>query len=159
MKKLTHLDEKGKAKMVDVSQKDVTLREAIAQGEISMAPETLNLIKEGKVPKGDVLSVAKIAGIMAAKRTPELIPLCHPLKITHIDVELKLKEETSAISIKSVVRARDRTGVEMEALTAIVASALAIYDMCKGVDKKMVIRDVRLVKKSGGKSGDFTWKN
>lgn len=158
-KKLTHLDEKGKARMVDVSEKELTEREAVAVGRVRVSPETLNLIKEGNIPKGDVLGVSRLAGVMAAKKTYELIPLCHPLKITHIDVEISLNFEESAVEIKSTVKAVDRTGVEMEALTAVIISALTIYDMCKAVDKRMIIEGVHLQKKSGGRSGEFFWED
>jgi cyclic pyranopterin phosphate synthase len=158
-KKLTHLDEKGKAKMVDVSEKDLTEREAVAVGRVKVSSETLDLIKEGNIPKGDVLTVSRLAGIMAAKKTHDLIPLCHPLKITHVDVEISLNFEESAVEIRSTVKAVDRTGVEMEALTAVIISALTIYDMCKAVDKRMIIEGVHLEKKSGGRSGEFLWED
>jgi cyclic pyranopterin phosphate synthase len=158
-KKLTHLDEKGKAKMVDVSKKDLTEREAVAVGRVKVSSETLDLIREGNVPKGDVLTVSRLAGVMAAKKTHELIPLCHPLKITHVDVEISLNFEESAVEIRSNVKAVDRTGVEMEALTAVIISALTIYDMCKAIDKRMIIEGVHLEKKSGGRSGEFLWED
>jgi cyclic pyranopterin phosphate synthase len=158
-KKLTHLDEKGKAKMVDVSEKDLTEREAVAVGRVKVSSETLDLIKEGNIPKGDVLTVSRLAGIMAAKKTHDLIPLCHPLKITHVDVEISLNFEESAVEIRSTLKAVDRTGVEMEALTAVIISALTIYDMCKSVDKRMIIEGVHLEKKSGGRSGEFLWED
>jgi cyclic pyranopterin phosphate synthase len=158
-KKLTHLDEKGKAKMVDVSEKDLTEREAVAVGRVKVSSETLDLIKEGNIPKGDVLTVSRLAGIMAAKKTHDLIPLCHPLKITHVDVEISLNFEESAVEIRSTIKAVDRTGVEMEALTAVIISALTIYDMCKAVDKRMIIEGVHLEKKSGGRSGEFLWED
>jgi cyclic pyranopterin monophosphate synthase len=152
---LTHLDDEGKARMVDVSDKPNTVREAIAKGEVLMAPETLALIQEGGVPKGDVLAVARLAGIMGAKRTPELIPLCHPLPITHIGLDFVLNAERSAVEITSTARCTGPTGVEMEALTAVSLAALAIYDMCKAVDRRMRIDNVRLTRKTGGKSGDI----
>ncbi len=158
-KKLSHLDEKGKAKMVDVGEKEATERLAIASGRVKVSPETLNLIKEGQVPKGDVLAASRLAGIMAAKKTHELIPLCHPLKITQVGVEISLNFKERAVEIESRVKAVDRTGVEMEALTAVLIAALTLYDMCKAVDKKMVIEDVHLVKKTGGRSGEFVWKD
>ncbi|WP_227764748.1 cyclic pyranopterin monophosphate synthase MoaC [Zhaonella formicivorans] len=155
MAELTHLDEKGAARMVDVSAKNEAARVAVARGKISMARETLALITSGQVPKGDVLAVARIAGIMAAKKTPELIPMCHPLMLTGAGVEFRVDEAASAIEIEATVKTTGKTGVEMEALTAVAAAALAIYDMCKAVDKGMVIGDIRLISKAGGKSGDF----
>ena len=152
---LTHLDESGRAQMVDVGQKPDTEREAVAKGEIVMQPETLRLIAEGGVPKGDVLTTAQIAGIMAAKRTPDLIPLCHPLQLTKVDVEFEIDEANSRVEITATVRCRGKTGVEMEALTAVSGAALTIYDMAKAVEKTMRIGNIRLVRKSGGKSGDF----
>jgi len=153
--KLTHFDEKGNTRMVDVGGKKETLRIAIARGHITAHPETLRLIAEQKMKKGDVLEVARLAGIMAAKRTGELIPLCHPLALTSIRVELGIAKENLRIEIKAEIQTIGRTGVEMEALTAVSIAALTVYDMCKAVDKEMVIGDVRLVKKTGGKSGDF----
>ncbi len=155
MPKLSHLDEKGRARMVDVGHKPDTERMAIARGEVHMKPETLHLIKEGNLPKGDVFSVARLAGIMAAKRTPELIPLCHPLFLSHIDVELSINEEKSCVEITATVRSVGKTGVEMEALTAVSVAALAVYDMAKAVEKTMRIQNIRLVEKHGGKSGDI----
>lgn len=157
-KKLTHLDEKGRAKMVDVGGKKITERLAIATGRVKVSSETLNLIKEGRMPKGDVLAASRLAGIMAAKKTHELIPLCHPLKITQVEVEISLNFKRSAVEIESQVKAVDRTGVEMEALTAVLVAALTTYDMCKAVDKKMIIEDVHLLQKTGGRSGEFVWK-
>ncbi len=156
-KKLTHLDEKGRAKMVDVSQKNETQRVARATGKILMAAETLKLILEGKIPKGDVLTVSRLAGITAAKKTSDLIPLCHPLRLTNIEVEIEALPQENALRIISTVWAVDRTGVEMEALTATTIAALTIYDMCKAVDKQMVITEIHLEEKRGGKSGDFKW--
>ncbi len=153
--KLTHIDEKGKARMVDVSEKAETLREAIARAKVLMKTETFRLILEGKVKKGDVFSVAKIAGIMAAKRTGELIPMCHPLNITHIEVNFYPRQDEKTIEIEAKVRTLGKTGVEMEALTAVSVAALTIYDMCKAVDRGMQIQDIHLVKKTGGKSGTF----
>ncbi len=152
---LTHLDAEGKARMVDISNKADTHREAIAKGDVLMEPETLALIQEGGVPKGDVLAVARLAGIMGAKRTPELIPLCHPLPITHISLDFTLNAERSAVEITATARCTGPTGVEMEALTAVSLAALAIYDMCKAVDRRMRIDNVRLTRKTGGKSGDI----
>ena len=155
-KQLTHFDEKGNTQMVNVGGKDETLRIAIARGHITARPETLRLIAEQGIKKGDVLEVARLAGIMAAKRTGELIPLCHPLALTSIRVELVIADDVPQIEIEAEVQTVGRTGVEMEALTAVSVAALTVYDMCKAVDKEMVIGDVRLVKKTGGKSGSFT---
>lgn len=141
--------------MVDVGGKAETLRIAVARGHITAQPETLRLIAEQKMKKGDVLEVARLAGIMAAKRTGELIPLCHPLALTSIRVELAIADDRSRIEIEAEIQTIGRTGVEMEALTAVSVAALTVYDMCKAVDREMVIADVRLVKKTGGKSGDF----
>lgn len=152
-KKLSHIDEKGRPRMVDVSAKADTRREAIAKGEVHMKAETLALIKGGEIAKGDVLTVAQVAGIMAAKQTPYLIPLCHPLLLSEIKVELEMDEKRSRVLITSTVKNTGKTGVEMEALTAVSAAALTVYDMCKAVDRAMRIESVRLVKKSGGKSG------
>lgn len=154
-KQLTHFDEKGNTRMVDVGDKQETLRVAIARGHITARPETLRLVAEQKMKKGDVLEVARLAGIMAAKRTGELIPLCHPLALTSIRVELVIAPDTPRIEIQAEVQTVGRTGVEMEALTAVSVAALTVYDMCKAVDKEMVIAEVKLVKKTGGKSGDF----
>jgi len=155
MDRLTHFDKKGRSKMVDVSEKDITLREAVASGAISMKPGTFQMIMNKEIIKGDVLEVAKIAGIMGAKRTSELIPMCHPLEITHVEVLFYPRKEESTIEIKSSVRVIGRTGVEMEALVAVSVAALAIYDMCKAVDRGMMISSVKLAKKSGGKSGTY----
>ena len=141
--------------MVDVSEKEITLREAIASGVITMKPDTFRMIMDREIVKGDVLGVAKIAGIMGAKRTSDLIPMCHPLEITHVEMLFHPREEESTIGIESRVRVSGRTGVEMEALVAVSTAALTIYDMCKAVDKGMVISQVKLVKKSGGKSGTY----
>ncbi len=158
MTKLTHLDEKGRARMVDVGHKSDTRREAIARGRITMQPATLNLIQEGGIPKGDVLAVAQVAGIMAAKQTHTLIPMCHPLLITHVGLNFDPRPADgsglAAIDIEATVRLKGQTGVEMEALTAVSVAALTIYDMCKAVDRAMRIENVRLAKKTGGKSGD-----
>ena len=158
MKNLTHLDKKGKAKMVDITEKPVTHREAVARGSVFMKPGTLKLIADKKVPKGDVLNVARIAGIMAAKRTSEFIPMCHPLNITSVDIHFNLNRKKHAIDIEARVQCLGQTGVEMEALAAISITALAIYDMCKAVDKGMVISEIMLMEKRGGKSGVFKRK-
>ncbi len=155
MSGFTHLDEQGRAVMVDVADKAETERRAVAKGRIFMAPETLALIREGAVKKGDVLSVARLAGIMGAKRTPDLIPLCHPLALTSVKVELELDETASAVEITASCGLKGRTGVEMEALTAVAVAALTVYDMCKARDRAMRIGDLRLVHKSGGKSGTY----
>ena len=152
---LTHLDEQGNAKMVDVGDKDVTSREAVARGHVSIQPETLRLIKVGLMKKGDVLTIAQLAGIMGAKKTSELIPLCHPLPLDRVDVDLELDEAESRINITATAKTTARTGVEMEALTAVSVAALTLYDMCKSVDRGMCIEGIRLVKKSGGRSGDI----
>ncbi len=152
--KLSHLDETGKARMVDVSHKGESERVAVAQGEIVMKPETLELIQGGKIKKGDVFTVAQIAGIMAAKRTSELIPLCHPLPISEIKVDIKLDRNLPGLQITSLVKAISTTGVEMEALTATAIAALTVYDMAKAVEKTMRIQNIRLVRKTGGTSGD-----
>jgi cyclic pyranopterin phosphate synthase len=158
MKKLSHLDKEGKAKMVDITAKPLTNREAVARGSVSMKTETLKLIADKKVPKGDVFGIARIAGIMAAKKTSELIPMCHPLDITAIDIQFNLNPKKRKIDIESRVSIVGRTGVEMEALTAVSIAALAIYDMCKAVDKEMVISEITLMEKRGGKSGTFKKK-
>ena len=152
---LTHIDEKGNAKMVDVSEKQMTKREAIAVGKISMKLETLDMIIEGNTPKGDVLATARIAGIMGAKKTYELIPMCHNIPIDSIKVELKPNRAEKAIEITAIAKCTYKTGIEVEALTAVSIAALTIYDMCKAVDRGMVIGDITLVKKTGGKSGTF----
>jgi len=155
MSRLTHLDEKGHANMVDVSEKAVTSREATACAEVQMLPETLKLITEGGHKKGDVLAVARIAGIQAAKRTSDLIPLCHPLMLSKVTVELEPDQAASCIRISATCKLAGQTGVEMEALTAASVAALTIYDMCKAVDKGMVISAVKLLEKKGGKSGHW----
>lgn len=154
MAELTHFDHRGNARMVEVGAKDDTKREAIARGEIVMNPETLALIEAGSMAKGDVLGVARVAGIMAAKETPRLIPMAHPIAITGVDVDF-IFNQPAKVEIQASVRITGKTGVEMEALTAVSVAALTIYDMCKAVDKKMVIQNIRLVKKTGGKSGEF----
>ena len=152
---LTHVDDEGRVQMVDVGEKPDTERVAVAKGEIAMRPETLRLIVEGRVPKGDVLAAAQLAGIMAAKRTPDLIPLCHPLLLTQVDMAFDVDEQASRVEITATVRCRGKTGVEMEALTAVSVAALTIYDMAKAVEKTMRIGNIRLVRKSGGKSGEY----
>ncbi|MEW5746902.1 MAG: cyclic pyranopterin monophosphate synthase MoaC [Nitrospirota bacterium] len=153
--KLTHFDDEGKARMVDVSEKPSTQREAVAAGSISMKPETLRLIRDRQISKGDVLGVARVAGIMAAKRTADLIPMCHPLAISSVTVDFSIDEAASRIDIRSTVKITGQTGVEMEALTAASIAALTIYDMCKAVDREMVISGIMLLEKRGGKSGEF----
>ncbi len=153
MAELTHLDAQGQAHMVDVGAKADTEREAIAAGRVIMRPETLSLLHTGNLPKGDVLGTARVAGIMAAKRTSELIPLCHPLLLTKVAVEFEFDEDASAVEITATVRCRGQTGVEMEALTAVSVAALTIYDMAKAVERGMTISDIRLLEKRGGKSG------
>ncbi len=156
---LSHLDALGRARMVDVTAKQDTSREAIARGRIEMRPSTLSLILAGEISKGNVLTTAQIAGILAAKRTHELIPLCHPLPLTGIDVEIEPNEQDASLEITARVRTTAKTGVEMEALTAVSVSALTIYDMCKAVDRAMRIGDIRLARKRGGKSGEIILEN
>ncbi len=155
MADLTHFDEKGQAVMVDVTLKDITTREAVARGEIRMRPETLDLILEGRAKKGDVLGVARLAGIMAAKKTPDLIPLAHPLPLSSVKLDFFPDRGQSLIEIEATVKVTSRTGVEMEALTAVAVAALTVYDMCKAVDREMVVSEIRLMEKSGGRSGVF----
>ena len=152
---LSHLDERGEARMVDVSAKPESEREATARGRVRMGAETLALIAEGALPKGDVLGAARVAGIMASKRTPELIPLCHPLPITGVEVRLRPDPDGPAMEIEATVRTTARTGVEMEALTAVSVAALTVYDMCKSAEREMRIEAIRLVAKSGGRSGEY----
>ncbi|HCG98244.1 MAG TPA: cyclic pyranopterin monophosphate synthase MoaC [Actinobacteria bacterium] len=152
LKVLTHFNKEGRAQMVDVSAKDITARTAIARGMVAMKPETMQLIKDGAIEKGDVLNVAQVAGIMAAKKTCDIIPMCHPLRITAVDINFSELSETE-LGIIATVKTMDRTGVEMEALTAVSAAALTVYDMCKAVDKTMLIGDIELIEKTGGKSG------
>ncbi|HEY4714525.1 MAG TPA: cyclic pyranopterin monophosphate synthase MoaC [Aquirhabdus sp.] len=154
MSNLTHLDEHGRAKMVDVGQKPDTERIAIARGEVHMLKETLDLIRAGQIKKGNVLTVAQIAGISASKRTSDLIPLCHPLPLTKIDVDLALDESLPGVIITATVKVTGKTGVEMEALTAVAIAALTVYDMAKAVEKTMRIQNIRLIEKHGGQSGD-----
>ena len=155
MAKLSHLDESGRARMVDVTAKKDTVREAVATATVRLRPATLALIQSGGLPKGDVFAVAQIAGVMAAKRTHELIPMCHPLLLTDVEVRLEPDEKESALAITAVVRSTGKTGVEMEALTAVVVAALTVYDMCKAVERGIRIEGVRLLRKSGGRSGDI----
>lgn len=152
---LTHIDEQGKARMVDVTAKSETERVAVAKGRVLMKAETLELIAANEVKKGDVLGVARVAGIMAAKKTGEMIPLCHPLNITSVEVSFETVSAPPAIDITATAKVSSKTGVEMEALTAVSVAALTIYDMCKAADKAMTLTDIRLVKKTGGKSGEF----
>ncbi len=152
---LTHFDTAGRARMVDVGAKPDTAREAVARGRVLMGPATLALIEAGRIGKGDVLGVAQVAGIMGAKRTPDLIPMCHPLLLAGVELHFTLDREHSAVEIEAAVRTVGKTGAEMEALTAVATAALTIYDMCKAVDREMAIEAVRLVYKSGGKSGTF----
>ena len=155
MSDFTHIDDQGNAIMVDVSHKDISDRTATAKGSVIMGPQTLKLIMDGGVKKGDVLSVAQIAGIMGAKKTPDLIPLCHPLNLSSVKVDLICDPKRCAVDISATCRLAGKTGVEMEALTAASIAALTIYDMCKAVDRSMRITDIRLVNKSGGKSGTY----
>ena len=155
MATLSHIDERGRARMVDVTEKDVTRRVAVARGVVAMRAETLDAITEGQIPKGDVLAVARVAGIMAAKKTPDLVPMCHPLDVSGVEVEITPRRIPPSVEIEATVRISGRTGVEMEALTAVSVAGLTIYDMCKAVDRGMTIGEIRLVHKSGGKSGAF----
>ena len=155
MQDFTHFNEQGRAKMVDVGEKPVSVRTAVAAGRVLVNPETFALIRSGGMKKGDVLTVAQIAGVMGAKRTPELIPMCHPILLDGIDLELRLDEESCAVEIRATVSSAGRTGVEMEALTAVSTAALTVYDMCKAVQKDMVISDLRLLQKTGGVHGDY----
>jgi cyclic pyranopterin phosphate synthase len=151
----SHLDGSGRAVMVDVGNKPKTVREAEAEGIVSLPEKVLEALKQGKTSKGDVMKVAEVAGIMASKRTPELIPLCHNVQINHVSLSCELAEMDSAVRINCVVRSTDVTGVEMEALTGVSVAALTLYDMCKGIDKGIIIEKIRLLRKSGGKSGDY----
>ena len=155
MTDLTHFDAKGDAHMVDVSDKDVTSRTATARGSVVMAADTLALITEGRAKKGDVLAVARLAGIMAAKKTPDIIPLCHPLALSKVSVELTPNAADHCVDIEATVKVTGKTGVEMEALTAVSAAALTVYDMVKAVDKAMRLTEIRLVHKDGGRSGEY----
>jgi cyclic pyranopterin phosphate synthase len=156
MAELTHLDERGQARMVDVAEKPETHRVAVARGRVSLRPETLQLVREGRASKGDVLAVARVAGIMAAKRTAELIPLCHPLPLTKVEVDVRTNEQDACLEIEARVETVSRTGVEMEALTAVAVAALTVYDMLKAVDRGMTIDRIQLIEKAGGRSG--TWR-
>ena len=158
MAQLSHLDEQGRARMVDVSEKAITSRVALARGTVRMQPKTLALLLDEKIEKGDVFSVARVAGIMAAKKTSELIPMCHPLNITSVKIELTPRQKPARVDIEASVRVSGKTGVEMEAMTAVAVVGLTIYDMCKAVDREMTIGEIRLVEKSGGKSGRFVRK-
>ena len=155
MPKLTHFDERGRAKMVDVSQKTETVREAIVRGSITMKPATFRSILSGKVSKGDVFAVAKVAGIMAAKKTADIIPMCHPLNLSQVEILFSPHEKESRIDIEATVKIKAQTGVEMEGFVAVATAGLTIYDMCKAIDRGMVISDIHLVKKAGGKSGTY----
>ncbi len=159
MAQLSHLDEQGRARMVDVSEKEITRRIATARGTIRMQPKTLALILGEKIEKGDVFSVARVAGIMAAKKTSELVPMCHPLNITSVKIDLSPQQKPARVDIKASVRVSGKTGVEMEAMTAVAVAGLTIYDMCKAIDREMTIGEIRLVEKSGGKSGTFIRKD
>ena len=156
MSDFTHFNEQGRAKMVDVGEKPVTVRTAVARGSVLVNAQTFALIRSGGMKKGDVLTVAQIAGVMGAKRTPDLIPMCHPILIDGIDLELSLDEERHSVEIRASVSCAGRTGVEMEALTAVSVAALTVYDMCKAVQKDMVITDIRLLRKTGGVHGDYS---
>ena len=158
MNELTHFDESGRSRMVDVSSKQETLRSATATATVTMKQETFQRIMDQKIEKGDVLGVAQVAGIMAAKKTGELIPMCHPLNITSVSMDFFPKEELSQIEIQATVKLMGKTGVEMEALVAVSCAALTVYDMCKAVDREMTVIDIKLLKKSGGKSGTFERK-
>jgi cyclic pyranopterin phosphate synthase len=155
MQKLTHFDKRGRAKMVDVSKKAETLREAVVRGSIFMNPKTFKMIMSGDIAKGDALAVAKVAGIMAAKKTSEIIPMCHPLNLSHVEINFFPSEKESRIDIEAKVRIKAQTGVEMEGFVAVAAAGLTIYDMCKAIDRGMVISNIYLVKKTGGKSGPY----
>lgn len=155
MSEFSHFNDSGRARMVDVSEKPDTARTAVAAGRVLVNAETFELIKTGGIKKGDVLSVSQVAGIMGAKKTPDIIPMCHPIMISGVDIDFELNEKELAVEIKATAKCTGATGVEMEALTAVSVAALTVYDMCKAVQRDMVISDVRLLKKSGGKSGEF----
>lgn len=155
MEDFTHFNEEGRAKMVNVGEKQISCRRAVAGASVLVNPQTFALIRSGGMKKGDVLTVAQIAGVMGAKRTPDLIPMCHPILLDGIDLKLRLDEERCSVEIEAVVSCTGRTGVEMEALTAVSAAALTVYDMCKAVQKDMVITDIRLLEKKGGVHGDY----
>ena len=158
MAKLTHFDKSGRAKMVDVSKKAETLREAVVRGSIFMNPKTFEKIMSGEIPKGDVFSVAKVAGIMAAKKTSEMIPMCHPLNLSHVEINFFPSKKESRIDIEARVKISAQTGVEMEGFVAVAVAGLTIYDMCKAIDRGMILSDIHLVKKTGGKSGTYIAK-
>ena len=158
MTKLTHFDKKGRAKMVDVSKKKETLREAVVRGSVFMSPNTFKNIMSGKIAKGDVLAVAKVAGIMAAKKTSEIIPMCHPLNLTHVEVNFYSFEKEARIDIEAKVKIKAQTGIEMEGFVAVATAGLTIYDMCKAIDRGIVLSNIHLVKKTGGKSGTYIAK-
>lgn len=155
---LTHINEEGRAKIVDISEKKETVREAVAIGYVSMKRETLERVKEGSISKGDVLAVAQVGGIMGAKNTPQIIPMCHPVMISGCDINFKMDFENSRIEIIATTKTVGKTGIEMEALTAVSTAALTIYDMCKAIDREMIINNIMLIRKSGGKSGIFERK-
>ncbi len=155
MSSFTHIDKNGRVRMVDVTEKEPTVRVAVAGGTVSMKPETFRMIRDQKVKKGNVLETARIAGIMAAKKTSELIPMCHPLSLTHVQINFEPEETNSRIRIEASVRTIDQTGVEMEALTAVSVAALTVYDMCKSYDREMTVSSIQLLEKSGGKSGSY----
>lgn len=159
MSDLTHFDESGRSRMVDVSEKEPTLREATATGTVSMLPETFERIMSGQIKKGDVLAVAQVAGIMAAKQTGTIIPMCHPLNLTSVSMRFFPRAEQNQIEVQATAKIIDRTGVEMEAMLAVSAACLTMYDMCKAIDRSMSISDIRLLKKSGGKSGTYVYSN
>jgi len=156
MPKLTHFDRKGQAKMVDVSKKTETLREAVVRGSVFMNPRTFKMIMSGDIAKGDVFAVAKVAGILAAKKTSEIIPMCHPLNLSHVEINFFTFQEESRIDIEAKVKIKAQTGVEMEGFVAVATAGLTIYDMCKAIDRGMVISNIHLVKKTGGKSGTYS---
>jgi len=158
MQRLTHFDKKGRAKMVDVSKKKETIREAVVRGSVFMNPKTFRSILSGKITKGDVFAVAKVAGIMAAKKTSEIIPMCHPLNLSHVEVNFYPFEKESRIDIEAKVRIKAQTGVEMEGFVAVATAGLTIYDMCKAIDRGMVLSNIHLVKKTGGKSGTYAFR-
>jgi cyclic pyranopterin phosphate synthase len=158
MARLTHFDKKGRAKMVDVSKKKETMREAVVRGSVFMNPKTFKSILSGKITKGDVFAVAKVAGIMAAKKTSEIIPMCHPLNLSHVEVNFYPFEKESRIDIEAKVRIKAQTGVEMEGFVAVATAGLTIYDMCKAIDRRMILSNIHLVKKTGGKSGTYIAK-
>ena len=159
MGKMTHIDEKGKVRMVNVGEKPVTQRTAVARGTVMMNKHTFEKVLDGDVPKGDVFAAARIAGIMAAKKTPELIPLCHPLFIDSVEIDIRPDKKNLSFIVKATVSCTGKTGVEMEALTAVSTAALTMYDMCKSLDKSIEITGIHLLKKTGGKSGDYVRKN